>query len=219
MERRLTALVDWIQTTARPAQGLVLPVSGGSDSALCFWLCCQALPGRVTAVHAGTSLRARPWFESCGRVEVLPPAVGNPEDGEVMRWAMLLALSRQRGHWLVGTRNRTEEALGNYSLASRVATYLPLAGLWKSEVLAACQVVGVPAEVMDSSRRADPDCGRPAQLAEIPVERIDLFLRVKEGELPERELAALADGQRLYLERVYQSNQFKRGLPTRAPRV
>lgn len=76
----------------------------------------------------------------------------------------------------------------------------------------------MPGEITASSLRADPDCGRPKELAEIPVQGIDLFLRVKEGELPAGELAALTPGQVEYLEQVYEANRFKRHLQTRAPR-
>ena len=151
-------------------------------------------------------------------MEVVPEPDAGPDDKDVLRWATMLTLSRRRGLWLVGTRNRTEEALGTYSMASRLAAYIPLAGLWKSEILDLCRVAAVPAEVIASSLRADPECGRPTELAEIPVGRIDLFLRVKEGELPEESLTALGGAEIRYLEKIYQANRFKKLLPTRAPR-
>jgi NH3-dependent NAD+ synthetase len=117
--------------------------------------------------------------------------------------------------WLVGTRNRTEEVLGTYSLASRVATYLPLAGLWKSEVMELAEAVGVPREVLDSSRRADPSCGRPQELADIPFASIDLFLQVRTGERPEADLAGIPTDVLAYLDMVYSRNRFKGGLPLR----
>ena len=94
-----------------------------------------------------------------------------PQHVEAARWALMLSLSLEVRGWLVGTRNRTEEELGTFSLASRVATFLPLAGLWKSEVMAACAHVGVPGEILESSRRADPSCGRPQEMVDLAVVR------------------------------------------------
>jgi NH3-dependent NAD+ synthetase len=168
-------------------------------------------------VYFGETLLARGWFEGLGPVEINPPPPGSPKQREVRRWMGLVELSLERRCWLVGSRNRTEEVFGTYSIASRVTGCLPLAGLWKSEVMELCQQVGVPTEVMASSRRADPNCGRPQELAEIGLELIDHFLRVREGELPEGALASLSDAQIRYLESVHVQNRFKRGLPARPP--
>ena len=130
-------------------------------------------------------------------------------------WMALVELCLERHTWLTGSRNRTEEVFGTYSVASRVVGCLPLAGLWKSEVIDLCQQVGVPAEVIESSRRADPNCGRSQELAEIAFDLIDRFLRVQEGELPEAALAALNPGQFRYLSsvlrRIGSSAGFRRG--------
>ena len=44
--------------------------------------------------------------------------------------------------------------------------------------MALCKAAGVPNEVIASSRRADPKCGRPRTMAAIPFERVDRFLEV-----------------------------------------
>jgi NH3-dependent NAD+ synthetase len=216
-DHRLTEVIDWIGQTTDVAggRGALVPVSGGSDSALCFWLCARALPpGRTIAAFVGSNLRCREWFERIGPVRFLPdlPPDAHPE---AARWALMLSLSLAERGWLVGTRNRTEEVLGTYSLASRVATYLPLAGLWKTEVMQLAGAVGVPAEILASSRRADPSCGRPQEMADIPFEVVDAFLRVRVGERPESDLVALPPGAVAYLEAVYRRNRFKTGLPLR----
>lgn len=192
-------------------------MSGGSDSALCFWLCVQALPsGRSVAAFVGRDLRCREGFEGLGPVRYLPepPPDAHPE---AARWALMLSVSLAERGWLVGTRNRTEEVLGTYSLASRVATYLPLAGLWKTEVMELAAAVGVPAEVLASSRRADPSCGRPREMADIPFEVVDAFLAVRIGERPGSDLAALPPAAVAYLDAIYHRNRFKAGLPLRPP--
>ena len=80
-----------------------------------------------------------------------------------------------------------------------------------------CDYVSVPTEITESSRRADPDCGRPTELAEIPLESIDLFLQVSVGELPQEALSKLTVAQQLYLARIVEQNRFKRFLPVRGP--
>ena len=62
MNPSIEKLVSWIRTAAAGAHGLLVPISGGSDSALCFWLCRQALPGKVIGVHAGRELPPPPFF-------------------------------------------------------------------------------------------------------------------------------------------------------------
>jgi NH3-dependent NAD+ synthetase len=212
----LRSIIEWIRTSTDPARGALVPVSGGSDSALCFWLCAQALPGRASAAFVGENLRCREWFEGVGPVRYLP----NPpiqEHIEAQRWALMLGRALEVRGWLVGTRNRTEEELGTYSLASRVATLLPLAGVWKSDVMKLCERVGVPAEVLASSRRADPSCGRPTEMADIPFEHVDLFLQVRAGESPEEHLRELSELVAAYLDSLYQRNRFKGSLPLRGP--
>ncbi len=216
----LRSLVEWLRQAAAASRGVLVPVSGGSDSALCFWLCAEAFPEKTLGVHAGAELRCRPWFEARGRVETIPPPEGRTgREREVHRWATMLDLGLTRGCWLVGSRNRTEDVFGTYSLASRLATLLPLAGLWKSEVMRLCQRAGIPEEITVSSRRADPECGRSAEMAEVPLELIDLFLQVKTGELTIDALTTLTPGQLDYLEGIYEYNQFKKTLPMRGPRA
>lgn len=214
---RLSNLIEWIQTRCGRAQGLLVPVSGGSDSALCFWLCAQALPEKTHGVFVGENLRCRAWFEAAGKVELLP--LLQPDPGahpEVLRWAMFQSLGLGR-HWrLVGSRNRTEQVLGTYSLASRAALYLPLAGLWKCEVLDLCREIGVPEEILASSTRADPECGRPVEMANIPLTDIDRFARSKAAG-GEALAASLSAAQRDYLEAIYRRNRFKLEIPYCGP--
>lgn len=217
-EQKIGKLVAWIRKTVPKGRGLLIPISGGSDSALCFWLCAQALPKQTLAVFAGEKIRAEKWFRKVGKIRKIPsPPTG--ENREVLRWAKFLELNLKEKRVLVGTRNRTEDALGTYSLASRVAAYLPIAGIWKSEVIELCEYIGVPEEVIASSRRADPECGRPKELAEIPIAHIDTFLKVKEGIAPRKKLSILSRGEIAYLEKLYARNRFKGELPVKGAMI
>jgi NH3-dependent NAD+ synthetase len=220
---RLDAIITWIRQTTDVAggRGVLVPVSGGSDSALCLWLCAQGLPrDRALAAYVGGAshpLRCQPWFESMAELHILPAPPDAVPDPEVFRWAGMLHHARANRCWLAGSRTRTEETFGTYSLASRLATYQPLAATWKTEVMQLCDLVGVPREITASSRQADPACGRPTQMADIPFTHVDQFLQVKVGQRPPADLAALDEQQRAYLESVYQRNQFKKHLPLRPP--
>lgn len=213
-------LIAWIAENTKSAKGLLVPVSGGSDSAVLFSLCRQAAPEKTKAVYAGAreTLRCRHWLEEVGPISYLPPPETS-DDPELSRWLDFIKLSRSQKARLVGSRNRSEEVMGSYSLASRMVTYLPLAGLWKYQVMELAAFIGVPAEILESSRKADPDCGRPKELAEIPLESLDLFLRVKVGELEQSELKVLTAEQIEYIEKLYQGNQFRKTLPLVGPRL
>ncbi len=218
MDDRIARLLDWIRSVAGSARGLLIPVSGGSDSALCFWMCSQVFPDKTVAVHAGDRLRAREWFERTGAIEYVSTP-GEYDEREEMRWARFLAMSLARGFWLVGSRNRTEDELGTYSLASRVTSFMPIVGVWKSDVLAMSREIGVPDDVIASSLRADPDCGRPLELAEIPYGTIEAFLKIRIGETPSVALDDIPSSQVHYLDTVYRNNAFKKYLPIRGPHV
>lgn len=220
MDKRLKKLIRWLRKSTRRANGVLVPVSGGSDSALIFWLFNQACPEKTVGIYSGalSKLRCREWFESVGNIRAVPSPRGK-EDKEARRWATFASIAIAEHRWLVGSRNRSEEVMGNFSLSSRIATFLPLAGVWKSDVMELCTLVGVPKEITDSSRRADPDCGRPREIAEIPLELIDVFLKAKAGSTKKKTLRALSTDQVKYLEGVFRVNQFRRHLPVAGPEV
>ena len=225
-EQKIDKLIHWIRKTTPKEHGLLVPISGGSDSALMFWLCNKALPKKTLGVfarsaaasdgRAGKHIRAEEWFASVGKIKKIKPPEAS-ENIEVMRWAKFLEMNLKEKRVLVGTRNRTEDSLGTYSLASRAAAFFPIVGLWKSEVVELCEYIGVPEEVILSSRRADPVCGRPQKLADIPIALLDAFLQVKTGELKKTALRPLTRTQLSYLERLYAQNEFKKTLPVKGP--
>jgi NH3-dependent NAD+ synthetase len=214
MEERLAVLKKWISETVPPHLGVIIPVSGGTDSALTFWLYNQVFPDRTVGVFFGSKLRSRAWFESVGTIRQIELTV-SPHDPETTRWLHILNTAIKESRILVGTRNKTEQYLGAYSNASRLAYHLPLVGTWKSTILDLCGHIGVPEEVICSSREADPVCGRPEALAQIPFSAVDAFLSQKISGLTGP--LALDTNQHAYLEDLYIRNSFKKEFPVEGP--
>lgn len=215
-EQTLTNIKEFLTQNLPSDLRLLVPISGGSDSALSFLLCTSVAPTQTIGVYIGTDLRQKDWFESIGNVHYGEiKAAPNPE---VERWAYFLSLALAEHRVLVGSRNFTETALGTYSTASRVATCLPLSGLWKHEVMQLCEYVGIPDEIIKSSAQADPECGRPADLAAIPFGVVDAFLYEKVKDIPRKPPdAIISDAQREYLETLYKQNAYKSLLPLTGP--
>ncbi|HXK37498.1 MAG TPA: hypothetical protein VJ579_00300 [Candidatus Paceibacterota bacterium] len=215
-QKTIDTLIAWLAEKIPAGGGILVPVSGGSDSALSFWLSAQKLKAQTKAVYIGENLRNKEWFDMLGAVSLDTVDFGknNPEVG---RWAYFLTLCLEENRVLVGSRNRTEMYLGTFSNASRVSALLPLAGLWKSEVMELCKYVGVPEDIIISSNRADPECGRPETMADISHDVVDRFLQTKLG-LPVGEgLCEPTEAQRAYLETVYMQNRHKAQLPFIGP--
>lgn len=85
-------------------------------------------------------------------------------------------------YWVVGTRNRSEDMLVNYSNASMVASLQPLIHFWKSEVLQISEHLGIPRIAIDKSCETDCICGRQA-LAANHIREVDLLLMLGHGEV------------------------------------
>lgn len=218
--REIAAVVDdlvaWIARAAEKAQKLAVSVSGGTDSALALWLVARALPEKAMGVHFGHTLRARVWFEGLAPISYIElPRI--EMDREVLRWALFLDFAQGNRAWPVGSRNRTEDVCGLFSIASSAATFLPIVSLWKSEVIEICRFIGVPAEVIESSSLPDPDCGRPADLAALPFHKLDTYLRTVTGDADAVALDELDPAELAYVQRLVSTHSYRRSLPTRAP--
>jgi len=86
--------------------------------------------------------------------------------------------------------------------------------VWKSEVLELCEKAGVPASIIASSLRADPECGRPEELSAVSYAKIEFFLKEKMG-IQENGSVLISPEERTYLEGAYNYNLFKKRLPIR----
>jgi NH3-dependent NAD+ synthetase len=207
----LDSHLAWIKQSTPAGRKVVIPISGGSDSAFCLWLYAQVFPGQVTGIYHGQDLRQATWFENLAEIIYLDKTPTEIDDWEIYRWAKFLEYSLEHNAVLVGSRTKTEHYLGTFSLASRVASILPLIDLWKSEIMELCEQAGVPEEILLSSQEADPACGRPAELAVISFKDVDSFLKAKLGEVAGK--PTISPEQLTYLEGLYQKNLFKQALP------
>ncbi len=210
-DKKINLLLDWIKKTTPENADILIPISGGTDSALCFWLYNQVYPDRTLGVYFGESLRCHDWFASQGKVRIMKLSEDVFEDMELFRWAKCIEIGLLENRILIGNRNKTEHIMGSFSLASRVSSFLPLMDLWKYEILELCQHIGVAPEVIESSSQADPRCGRPEELAQIPFLEVDRFLMEKIG--INDEVASISSEQKEYLEDLYRQGSFKRYLP------
>ena len=179
----------------------------------------NGMPERVLGVHFAPSedfLYDHPeaevhlWF----RDEVLPwlrkryPKANIVVDTSIdwrhdgLRWGALMDMSvvsndkkrmirlPEDQYWVVGTRNRTEDTLLNYSNASTVVSIQPLIHLWKSEVLQISEYLGIPKVAIAKSCETDCICGRDRLLAS-HIREADIILMVRSGELSEKHLQEL----------------------------
>lgn len=192
LEKAFTALADWTAQTVKDAPGLVIGLSG-TDSALAYLLCSKALEiagkdkDSLVGIHYGEEYDFKDYFGQYGAVEV----VKLPEDGfletDIYRWAAIQTYAMEHRSWIVGTRNKTEHLLGDYSNASLVAVMQPLSRLWKSEVLALCEQLQMPREMITASCLGDPKCycHKPGLLRRLSDCETVLALQQKERELGE----------------------------------
>lgn len=193
------------------APGLVVALSGGTDSILSFLVCAKAFqdlgrPQDVSAIHYGAPfpppdktpeeldriLRISPGFNRVARtilpwLQTHPYAAGTcitieAARSDPQRWAGLYERAIELGHWIAGTRNASEAMLKTYSTISGIAGVQPILPLWKSEVLQLCEWLGVPQSAMESSRLPDCLCGRD-ELAASHIEAIDAILMTRAGTL------------------------------------
>lgn len=148
------------------------------------------------------------------------------------RWAALFhrsinfakaseAYNAVNSFWVCGTRNATEEALSAYSNISGAVSLQPIIGLWKTEVLAICEWLGVPAIAAEHSRQVDCNCGR-FDLAAEHISEIDLILRARAGQVDWQEVSGQIDSDLLsrliaFIDEQIAYAGFKKRIPYRPP--
>lgn len=123
-------------------------------------------------------------------------------------------------YWIVGTRTRSEDELNTYSNISMAVSLQPIIHLWKSEVLAICEYLGVPEIALEKSRHADCSCLR-IELAAENIPEIDWLLMARKGELspefPKRNIAPETLEKLEAFVKKQTETDFKKRIPHKPP--
>lgn len=165
-----------------------------------------------------------PWLRKQTKAEIIvDTSIDWRCDGQ--RWGYLMDLSvvtheRRRmmrlpedQYWVVGTRNRTEDMLLNYSNVSMAASLQPIIHLWKSEILKLSEYLGVPQLAIDKSCETDCICGRLALPAR-HISEVDMLLMIRCGELATVDIPAGLNWQLTsYINEQISKAQFKKVIP------
>jgi NAD+ synthase len=196
-----TQITDFI-TQHAPANGVVLGVSGGIDSALVLTLCVTALgKERTTALFmpedandigdtikqyvqqlgvAQETIPIKPIFEvyvSHGGITDEQLVAGNLKAR--IRMSLLYSRSNAQGLVVMGTGNRSEMLTGYFTkYGDGGVDYLPIAALYKTQVRELAKHMGVPQAIIDQPPTAGLWAGQTdEEELGITYEKLDLVLR------------------------------------------
>jgi NAD+ synthase len=223
--------------------GVVVGMSGGVDSALCARLACDALgASEVLGVLLPDDRAERTLLEetqSYGRtlgirtlllpigpiVDAIrsalpglvdPLAVGNASAR--VRMLLLYALAREQARRVLGTGNKSELLLGYFTkFGDGGADLLPIGDLYKTEVWALAERLGLPEPIRSRAPTAGLWEGQTdeGELG-LPYDAIDRILRGLEELRGEAEIARLTELPIATVRRVAErvaSNRHKRRPP------
>ncbi len=160
--------------------------------------------GRLKGIHyvaegarPGAFVReAIPWMQNRYGKEAITVATPLGGNHDPQRWADLqlrsineiskddsgqiriAPLEQSESYWVAGTINATEHALGKHSIGANAVSIQPIRSIWKSDIMEACKIMGVPQLIMDNARLPDCLCGRDEIAAE-HIELIDDILKYR----------------------------------------
>ncbi len=196
-----TQITDFI-TQHAPANGVVLGVSGGIDSALVLALCVAALgKERTTALFmpedandVGDTIKQyvqqlgvinetipiKPIFEAYvrhGGIADERLVTGNLKAR--IRMSLLYSRSNAKGLVVMGTGNRSEMLTGYFTkYGDGGVDYLPIAALYKTQVRELAKHMGLPGEIISQPPTAGLWAGQTdEEELGITYEKLDLVLR------------------------------------------
>ena len=172
--KTLEAIIRWIQqeVTQAGATGVIVGISGGVDSALVGYLAAQAFPHHSLGVllpinpdrsddladglelvqaiglrHQVIDLQSE-YEQLRAKLAPLAPLVAGNLQAR-LRMSVLYALAQHHNYLVLGTDNRAEYELGYFTkYGDGGCDLLPISHLFKSEVFAYAQAVGVPATIL-----------------------------------------------------------------------
>jgi len=171
-------LVGFIRTCVEDAgaEGVVVGISGGVDSAVVVKLCAEALGGdRVLAVFMPTALTpaddyrqtkqmCREWGVNYSALSIQPAVdafsgmllTGKEaplEKGNIMARCRMIVLydkAKKENSIVVGTTNRSELLMGYMTkFGDGAEDIMPMSGIYKTQVWELAELLGVPKEVID----------------------------------------------------------------------
>ncbi len=237
-------ILDFISSTVREsgAEGVVVGLSGGIDSALVSRLCVDALgPDKVYNVFmpssttpAGDRESTEAYSSSIGTAYRVVPikdmvdafgSVLGLEDslskGNVMarcRMIILYHIARTENLLVMGTGNRSELLMGYFTKhGDGACDALPIGNLYKSQVRELSRILSLPQSIIDRAPSADLWEGQSDEdEMGISYEQLDLILQGMRGG---SSLEELADISGLPLKRVIEiesrveANRHKRHSP------
>jgi NAD+ synthase len=180
MQKKQDTIVRWLSahTEAARAQGLVLGLSGGVDSATAAALCAKACGGdNVTGVlmpcesHSRDEKDARLCAESFGirtvyvdltdaytaLVDHLPEgtSLAGANIKPRLRMTTLYHIAQSNGCLVVGTGNKTELMVGYFTkYGDGGVDLLPLGALYKTEVRELARLLDVPSPIIEKKPSA-----------------------------------------------------------------
>lgn len=176
--------------------------------------------------HLWFSRDVIPWIRENAKHSIITVDTSIDWRCDGLRWGYLMDLSvvssdhkrmmrlPEDQYWVVGTRNRTEDVLLNYSNASMAASIQPIIHLWKSEILQIAEHLGAPQIATDKSCETDCICGRLA-LPSRHIKEVDALLMSRLGELHEdyELLTSLRLQLTKFIDAQIAKGQFKKSIP------
>jgi len=215
--KSVDAIVDWLAAEIKTAPGLVVSLSG-TDSMLTFVLCAMALEklGRdphqdLIGIHFRTerdedNWPPTGWLSKYGCVQVWQQPKYEDQAADIKRWERIQSFAIENGRpWIVGSRNATEAAIGDFSIASNCCSLFPIVGLYKTEVLNICHLLGLPLVEINRSLNPDPDCDVACMFQNRRVVQSDCLTLMNLALLPEGDRLEVPSNLRaIYDEKVRQ---------------
>jgi NAD+ synthase len=242
-KKRVISFIRDYMKSAGLRKGIV-GLSGGVDSALTYFLTCEAIGTANTiavlmpyktskkfSVEFADRLIAlkngkRIYFDITGMIEAFLQHAGNTSKtrlGNLMariRMLILYDVAAEQEGLVVGTGNKTEIMLGYFTVYGDGGCALePLGDLYKTEVWELARLVGIPKEIIRQTPTADLWKGQTdeAELGiDYPTADSILFCIIEKNYTNKD----LIDGgfQQAHIDRVFElvkSSRFKRKIPPR----
>ncbi len=120
---------------------------------------------------------------------------------------------------VIDTSNKTELSIGHYIRYGEIGDIMPLADLYKTEVIELAKYMGVPEQILNKPPSPDIIPGITDELAiGLPYEKIDQILLCLEDKLHEKEIAKklkIDEREVQYIKKLCESAKFYADIPVK----